>query len=91
MLTVPTMALLIRECSGIVCLCLTGELADRLDLPMMVDRNESRFQTHLQFQLTLAKESPLAFRRRIESRRYALLLLGKLVRKTSYVPVMSFH
>lgn len=45
MLTVPTMALLIRECSGIVCLCLTGELADRLDLPMMVDRNESRFQT----------------------------------------------
>jgi len=40
-----TMAMLIRECSGIVCLCLDNETADRLDLPMMVASNESRFQT----------------------------------------------
>ena len=39
------MALMIRECSGIVCLCLTGETADRLELPLMVPDNESRFQT----------------------------------------------
>jgi 3,4-dihydroxy 2-butanone 4-phosphate synthase len=44
-LTVPTMAMLIRECSGIVCLCLTREVADRLDLPPMVERNESRHST----------------------------------------------
>ncbi|HEY0308276.1 MAG TPA: 3,4-dihydroxy-2-butanone-4-phosphate synthase [Acidobacteriaceae bacterium] len=44
-ISVATMAMLIRECSGIVCLCLTGEAADRLDLPMMVPKNESRFQT----------------------------------------------
>jgi len=36
------MALLIRECSGIVCLCLTDEKADRLRLPPMVDKNTSR-------------------------------------------------
>jgi 3,4-dihydroxy 2-butanone 4-phosphate synthase len=44
-ISVPTMALLIRECSGIVCLCLTGELLDKLHVPLMVSNNESRFQT----------------------------------------------
>lgn len=44
-LTLDMMALLIRECSGIVCLCLTEEAARRLDLPPMVDHNESRYST----------------------------------------------
>lgn len=44
-LTVLTMALLIRECSGIVCLCLTKNVARRLQLPPMVTQNESRFST----------------------------------------------
>lgn len=44
-ITPKTMALLIRECSGIVCLCLTGETLDRLNLPLMIQNNESRFQT----------------------------------------------
>lgn len=41
-LTAEQMALLIRECSGIVCLCLTDEQLRRLDLPMMVDNNTSQ-------------------------------------------------
>lgn len=45
MITPATMALLIRECSGIVCLCLTGETLDRLQIPLMVPNNESRFRT----------------------------------------------
>lgn len=44
-LTDAQMAMLIRECSGIVCLCLTGEQADALDLPMMVQNNTSAYQT----------------------------------------------
>jgi 3,4-dihydroxy 2-butanone 4-phosphate synthase len=44
-ISVPTMAMLIRECSGIVCLCIQDEWADRLDLPLMVSDNQSRFQT----------------------------------------------
>jgi 3,4-dihydroxy 2-butanone 4-phosphate synthase len=43
--TVPVMALFIHQCSGIVCLCLTDELVRRLNLPPMVDRNESRYGT----------------------------------------------
>jgi len=39
------MALMIRECSGIVCLCLTGDVLRSLDLAPMVSNNESRFQT----------------------------------------------
>ena len=39
------MALLIRECSGIVCLCLTAESVERLGLPMMVEQNTSPYQT----------------------------------------------
>ena len=30
-LTIRTMAMLIRECSGIVCLCLISDLVERLD------------------------------------------------------------
>ena len=44
-ISTASMALLIRECSGIVCLCLTGETIDRLQLPLMVQDNQSRFQT----------------------------------------------
>jgi 3,4-dihydroxy 2-butanone 4-phosphate synthase len=44
-ISVPTMALLIREGSGIVCLCLTDETLMRLELPQMVSNNESCFQT----------------------------------------------
>lgn len=44
-LTVPVMAQLIRDGSGIVCLCLPGETLDRLELPPMVDSNRSRYST----------------------------------------------
>ena len=39
------MAQMIRDGSGIVCLCLTDDTLDRLQLPPMVSRNESRFST----------------------------------------------
>ena len=44
-LTEEQMALLIRHCSGIVCLCLTPEKADALALAPMVENNTSRFGT----------------------------------------------
>ena len=44
-LSVETMALLIRECSGIVCLCLPDEKIRALELPPMAVNNESRHGT----------------------------------------------
>ncbi len=44
-LTTDQVALLIRECSGIVCLCLTDEKVRALNLPMMVENNESPYGT----------------------------------------------
>ncbi|MFY3326917.1 3,4-dihydroxy-2-butanone-4-phosphate synthase [Vibrio fluvialis] len=44
-LTAAQMALMIRECSGIVCLCLTDEQANKLELPPMVQVNDSKNQT----------------------------------------------
>jgi 3,4-dihydroxy 2-butanone 4-phosphate synthase len=44
-ITVPMMATLIRECSGIVCLCLADEYLQRLALPPMVAHNGSRYGT----------------------------------------------
>lgn len=44
-MTEADMALMIRHCSGIVCLCLTGPDARRLDLPPMVAHNTSRYGT----------------------------------------------
>ncbi|MCK9239532.1 3,4-dihydroxy-2-butanone-4-phosphate synthase [Desulfocurvus sp.] len=43
--TPAQMALLIRECSGIVCLCLTPDKVRALDLPMMVAENTSAYGT----------------------------------------------
>lgn len=44
-LTHEQMAMLIREGSGIVCLCLTEEKVSALGLPMMVVNNTSSYQT----------------------------------------------
>ena len=44
-LTPPQMNTLIRQCTGIVCLCLTPEKIKELALPMMVQDNTSRFGT----------------------------------------------
>jgi len=44
-LTESQMAMLIRECSGIVCLCLPPEKVAALGLSMMVEANSSRFGT----------------------------------------------
>ena len=44
-ITPQQMALMIRECSGIVCLCLTEERVRQLGLPMMVENNTSAYQT----------------------------------------------
>lgn len=44
-LSVPQMAMLIRHCSGIVCLCLTEDRLRRLHLPMMVEVNTNAHGT----------------------------------------------
>ena len=44
-MTVEQMALTIRHGSGIVCLCLTEERRQQLELPMMVEKNSSQYQT----------------------------------------------
>ena len=44
-LTNEQMALLIRECSGIVCLCLTDDRIQQLQLPPMVSDNNSQYGT----------------------------------------------
>lgn len=50
-ITHEQMALLIRECSGIVCLCLTDEKANALDLPPMVQHNTNK--NHTAFTVTI--------------------------------------
>ena len=56
-LTPEQMALMIRECSGIVCLCLTDEKVEQLELPMMVeaDENKTQFQTAFTLSIEAAK------------------------------------
>lgn len=44
-MTAKDMALMIRECSGIVCLCLEEEKCSHLGLKQMVDDNTSKNQT----------------------------------------------
>jgi 3,4-dihydroxy 2-butanone 4-phosphate synthase len=44
-LTEQSMARMIRDGSGIVCLCIPEETAARLELPLMVEHNQSRYGT----------------------------------------------
>lgn len=44
-ITSDTMALMIRECSGIVCLCLPDDKVRALELPPMAPENGSRYGT----------------------------------------------
>lgn len=44
-MSVEQMALMIRECSGIVCLVIENSWAKKLELPMMIQNNESRYET----------------------------------------------
>lgn len=44
-MTSEDMAFLIRQSSGIVCLCISKQKAAQLELPYMVDENTSRYQT----------------------------------------------
>jgi len=54
-LTNEQMAMLIRECSGIVCLCLTDEKIKQLGLPMMVEENKSQYETAFTVTIEAAK------------------------------------
>lgn len=54
-MTVEQMALTIRHGSGIVCLCLTEERRQQLELPMMVENNSSHFQTAFTVTIEAAK------------------------------------
>lgn len=44
-MTEKDMALMIRECSGIVCLCMPKEKTDSLNLKQMVEENNSQYGT----------------------------------------------
>lgn len=54
-LTIPQMNLLIRNCTGIVCLCLTAEKVRNLALPMMVRDNSNSFGTAFTVSVDAAK------------------------------------
>ncbi|ANI30133.1 3,4-dihydroxy-2-butanone 4-phosphate synthase [Yersinia entomophaga] len=54
-MTVEQMALTIRHGSGIVCLCITEERRQQLELPMMVTNNSSQFQTAFTVTIEAAK------------------------------------
>src|SRR5258708_5466247 len=47
-LSVASMAMLIRECSSIVCVCLTEEACNRRESPPMVSNNQSRFTVSIE-------------------------------------------
>lgn len=54
-MTAEQMALMIRECSGIVCLCLTSEKAASLNLKLMVENNKSKYGTNFTISIEAAK------------------------------------
>lgn len=54
-MSVEQMALMIRECSGIVCLCLPSEKAKSLNLNLMVAENSSHYGTNFTVSIEAAQ------------------------------------
>ena len=54
-MSVEDMALMIRACSGIVCLCLTADKARSLGLSPMVEHNTSRYGTNFTVSIEAAR------------------------------------
>lgn len=54
-MTVEQMALAIRHGSGIVCLCLTADRCQQLNLPMMVENNNNYYRTAFTVTIEAAK------------------------------------
>lgn len=54
---IQNMVQMIRHCSGVVCLCLTHEKADELELPYMVNDNSSPFHTPFTISIDAKKGS----------------------------------
>lgn len=54
-LTTEQVAMQIRDCSGIICICVTAEKARALELPMMVPDNTSRYGTAFTISVDAAK------------------------------------
>jgi 3,4-dihydroxy 2-butanone 4-phosphate synthase / GTP cyclohydrolase II len=53
--TPETIAFMAREGRGLICLAMTGEQLDRLNLPLMVGRNTSRFGTNFTVSIEAAR------------------------------------
>lgn len=54
-MTKEQMALMIRECSGIVCLCLTSQKASKLHLKLMTENNMSNYGTNFTVSIEAAQ------------------------------------
>ena len=50
------MAFMIKECSGIVCVCIEEEVAKKMNLPMMVSHNTSTYGTAFTISIDAAKD-----------------------------------
>ncbi len=74
-ITPEQMAKLIRYGSGIVCLCITDERCQQLDLPSMVEHNNSVNKTAFTVTIEAAKVFLLAYLPQTESQPFKQLLL----------------
>ncbi|QJC30852.1 3,4-dihydroxy-2-butanone-4-phosphate synthase [Enterobacteriaceae endosymbiont of Macroplea appendiculata] len=54
-ISIPQIAFAIRYSSGIICLCITENLRKKLELPMMVQNNTSKYQTGFTVTIEAAK------------------------------------
>lgn len=54
-MTQEQMAFMVRECSGIVCICIEDKKAKELELPMMVENNTSVYGTAFTISVDAAK------------------------------------
>ena len=75
---------------GLLCLSMTPDKIDALDLPMMVNNNKSRYGTAFTVSIEAAKGSQPVFQRMIAQSPSSPLLTRMLLPKTLFLRVMFF-
>lgn len=85
-LTEKQMALMIRECSGIVCVCLRDEDCKRLELPQMVASNSNTQGTAFTVSIEAAHGCTTGVSAKDRAQRSKLLPIPTANQKTFFAP-----
>lgn len=76
---------------GLICMPMSAEKCKRLNLPLMVEKNDAQFTTNFTVSIEAAEGLPLVFLQQIEQQQYLQQFLKKLTSTLLFNQVTFSH